>query len=53
MQEEALIDERTRTATALGRRSLFDLMSAEAEHVQLRLAEVNAWHDAWSAVGAR
>ena len=84
-QEEALVGERVRTATALhdaassararaaqivevlreseqvrlatyeqwarlGRRSLFDLISAEAEHVQLRLAEVNAWHDAWSAV---
>ncbi len=84
-QEDALIEERTRTATTLhdaassartrtgqivevlkdseqvrsatyeqwarlGRRSLFDLMSAESEHVQLRLAEVNAQHDAWSAV---
>ena len=47
--------EQVRSATyeqwaRLGRRSLFDLMSAEAEHVQLRLAEVNAQHDAWSAV---
>ncbi|MDZ7858031.1 TolC family protein [Sphaerotilus sp.] len=84
-QEEALIEERIRTATALhdaavsartrtaqitevlkdseqvrsatyaqwarlGRRSLFDLISAEAEHMQLRLAEVNAQHDAWAAV---
>lgn len=84
-QEDALVEERMRTATTLhdaassartravqivevlkdselvraatyeqwarlGRRSLFDLMSAESEHVQLRLAEVNAQHDAWSAV---
>jgi len=84
-QEDALVEERVRTATTLhdtarsartravqivdvlkeseqvrsatyeqwarlGRRSLFDLMSAESEHVQLRLAEVNAQHDAWSAV---
>lgn len=84
-QEEALVEERIRTATALhdaavsartrsaqitavlqdseqvraatyaqwarlGRRSLFDLISAEAEHMQLRLAEVNAQHDAWAAV---
>jgi adhesin transport system outer membrane protein len=84
-QEDAMVDERIRTATALhdvassartravqivevlkeseqvraatyeqwarlGRRSLFDLMSAESEHVQLRRAEVNAQHDAWSAV---
>lgn len=47
--------EQVRAATyeqwsRLGRRSLFDLMSAESEHVQLRLAEVNAQHDAWSAI---
>lgn len=33
----------------LGRRSLFDLMSAEAEHYQLRLAYVNALHDGFQA----
>jgi adhesin transport system outer membrane protein len=34
----------------LGRRSLFDLMSAEAEHFQLRIAHVNAVHDGYAAV---
>jgi adhesin transport system outer membrane protein len=34
----------------LGRRSLFDLMSAEAEHYQLRIAHVNAVHDGQAAV---
>lgn len=34
----------------LGRRSLFDLMSAEAEHYQLRIAHVNALHDGQAAV---
>jgi len=29
----------------LGRRSLFDVMAAEAEHYSLRIAEVNARHD--------
>ena len=29
----------------LGRRSLFDVMAAEAEHYNLRIAEVNARHD--------
>lgn len=33
----------------LGRRSLFDLMSAEAEHYQLRVAYVNALHDGFQA----
>ena len=47
--------EQVRAATyeqwaRLGRRSLFDLMAAESDHVQLRLAEVNAQHDAWAAV---
>lgn len=30
----------------LGRRSLFDVMGAEADHYNLRIAEVNAWFDA-------
>jgi adhesin transport system outer membrane protein len=34
----------------LGRRSLFDLMSAETEHYQLRIAHVNALHDGYAAV---
>lgn len=43
--------EQVREATRLqwqqlGRRSLFDVMSAESEHVNLRLAQVNAWLDA-------
>jgi outer membrane protein TolC len=29
----------------LGRRSLFDVMSAEAEHYNLRVAYINALHD--------
>lgn len=33
----------------LGRRSLFDLISAEGEHYQLRIAYVNALHDGFSA----
>jgi adhesin transport system outer membrane protein len=33
----------------LGRRSLFDLISAEGEHYQLRVAYVNALHDGFSA----
>lgn len=33
----------------LGRRSLFDLMSAESEHYQLRIAYINAIHDAMNA----
>lgn len=33
----------------LGRRSLFDLMSAESEHYQLRVAYVNALHDGFAA----
>lgn len=33
----------------LGRRSLFDLISAESEHYQLRLSYVNALHDGFSA----
>jgi outer membrane protein, adhesin transport system len=33
----------------LGRRSLFDLMSAEAEHYQLRVAYLNALHDGMAA----
>ena len=33
----------------LGRRSLFDLISAESEHYQLRIAYVNALHDGFSA----
>jgi adhesin transport system outer membrane protein len=33
----------------LGRRSLFDLISAESEHHQLRLSYVNALHDGYTA----
>lgn len=33
----------------LGRRSLFDLMSAESEHYQLRVSYVNALHDGFQA----
>lgn len=33
----------------LGRRSLFDLMSAESEHYQLRVAYLNALHDGFAA----
>ena len=33
----------------LGRRSLFDLMSAESEHYQLRVAYINALHDGFQA----
>lgn len=33
----------------LGRRSLFDLISAETEHYQLRLAYVNALHDGFAS----
>lgn len=33
----------------LGRRSLFDLMSAESEHYQTRIAYINALHDGMSA----
>ncbi|MGY0195181.1 TolC family protein [Leptothrix sp. BB-4] len=33
----------------LGRRSLFDLISAENEHYQLRIAYINALHDGFSA----
>ncbi|ACB34029.1 Outer membrane protein-like protein [Leptothrix cholodnii SP-6] len=33
----------------LGRRSLFDLISAETEHYQLRIAYVNALHDGFGA----
>jgi outer membrane protein TolC len=34
----------------LGRRSLFDVMSTEGEHYQLRVAYVNALHDGEQAV---
>lgn len=34
----------------LGRRSLFDVMAAESEHYNLRIAEVNALHDGQQAV---
>ncbi len=34
----------------MGRRSLFDLISAETDYYQLRLAQVNAQHDAYAAV---
>jgi len=30
----------------IGRRSLFDVMSAESDHYSLRIAYVNALHDA-------
>lgn len=33
----------------LGRRSLFDLISAENEHYQMRIAYVNALHDGYAA----
>jgi adhesin transport system outer membrane protein len=33
----------------LGRRSLFDLISAESEHYQVRLSYVNALHDGYTA----
>ncbi len=33
----------------LGRRSLFDVMSAESDHFNLRIAYVNALHDAYQA----
>ena len=33
----------------LGRRSLFDLIAAENEHYQLRIAYINALHDGFSA----
>jgi outer membrane protein, adhesin transport system len=33
----------------LGRRSLFDLMSAEGDHFNLRIAYVNALHDGYQA----
>lgn len=33
----------------LGRRSLFDLMSAESEHYNLRIAYLNALHDGFAA----
>ena len=33
----------------LGRRSLFDVMSAESEHYNLRVAYVNALHDGQQA----
>lgn len=33
----------------LGKRSLFDLMSSEAEHYQLRVSYVNALHDGFQA----
>lgn len=33
----------------LGRRSLFDLISAESEHYQMRLSYVNALHDGYTA----
>jgi len=33
----------------LGRRSLFDVMSAESDHFNLRIAYVNALHDGYQA----
>lgn len=46
--------ERVRTYTfqqwsQLGRRSLFDVMSAEGDHYNLRVAYVNSLHDAYEA----
>jgi outer membrane protein, adhesin transport system len=46
--------DRVRTSTfqqwsQLGRRSLFDVMSAESDHFNLRIAYVNALHDAYQA----
>ena len=46
--------ERLRDATLqqwqqLGRRSLFDVMSAESDHFNLRIAYVNALHDGYQA----
>ncbi|MEY4753860.1 MAG: hypothetical protein RJA44_1535, partial [Pseudomonadota bacterium] len=51
LQDSAQVRDATYEQWArLGRRSLFDLMSAEADHFQLRIAHVNALHDGYIAV---